>query len=209
MFYRSVPKGAWFLGWVFILTGVFLLYVIQTGMLEGDGTITSEQLHKEMYEHGEPSVEITPDEPVVYWWRYLMIFFMVFIGTLFLINVDSETVEIHKEHKLLILGKMNPWLCCRRKTTVRDLELLTDVGLVKRGHDATQNNTIYYAIEFRYGEMSEKRMAARREEIMEFTDLRTAKLKYVEVMTFIDRNPDLANVRVTDESTSRRKPTPR
>jgi hypothetical protein len=57
--------------------------------------------------------------------------------------------------------------------------------------------------------MSEKRMAARREEIMEFTDLRTAKLKYVEVMTFIDRNPDLANVRVTDESTSRRKATPR
>ena len=62
--------------------------------------------------------------------------FMMMVGILFLVNVDRETVEIHKEYKLLVLGKMNPWLCCRKKTVVRDLELLTDIGLVRRGHDA-------------------------------------------------------------------------
>jgi hypothetical protein len=63
--------------------------------------------------------------------------FMGTVGVLFLVSVDRETVEIHKEHKLLVLGKMNPWLCCRKKTVVRDLELLTDMGLVKRGHEST------------------------------------------------------------------------
>jgi hypothetical protein len=48
-------------------------------------------------------------------------------------------------------------------------------------------------------------MAARREEIMEFSDMREAKKKYVEVMTFIDRSYDIANVQVHDESTSNKK----
>ena len=74
------------------------------------------------------------------------------------------------------------------------MELLTDVALVKRGHDANHQNTIYYAIEFRYGEMSERRMAARREEVMEFSDMRDAKKKYVEVMTFIDRKFEIADI---------------
>jgi hypothetical protein len=55
----------------------------------------------------------------------------------------------------------------------------------------------------------DKNVAARREEVMEFTDMRTAKCKYVEVMTFLERVVDLANVRISDESTSqKKKPTP-
>lgn len=123
---------------------------------------------------------------------------MVILGFLFLINVDRETVEIHKEYKLLVLNKMNPWLCCRKVSKVRNLELLTDVGILKRGHESNQNSTVYYAIEFRYGTFDEnnKHESARREEIMEFTDMREAKKKFVEVMTFIGKPFDLASIRV-------------
>lgn len=127
-----------------------------------------------------------------------MIFCMILLGVLFLINVDRETVEIHKDYKLLVLNKINPWLCCKKRSVVRDLEFLTEVGVVKRGHESSHNSSTYYAIEFRYGlfDQENKHQSARREEIMEFNDLRSAKLKYVEIMTFIERNMDLANIKV-------------
>ena len=81
-----------------------------------------------------------------------MIAFMFFLGVLFLVSVDRETVEIHKDYKLLVMHKTNPWLCCRRRTVVRDLELLIDVAIVKKGHEAYANSTLYYVIEFRYAE---------------------------------------------------------
>jgi hypothetical protein len=59
---------------------------------------------------------------------------MLVLGVLFLIMVDRETVEIHKDYKLMVLTKFNPWFCCRKKTHVRDLEKLVDIAVVKRGH---------------------------------------------------------------------------
>jgi len=91
--------------------------------LEGDwdeegGTdeYTKEELHKLQFEKGLPTVEITPDEPITYWWRYLIIMIMWAMGIVFLVSVDYTTVEIHKEHKIMILANTNPWLFCRRKS---------------------------------------------------------------------------------------------
>lgn len=173
-----------------------------------DKSNSKEMLHKEAFDENKnnyntPRAKIEEEEylkeKISYWWRYLMIFFVILMGVLFLVNVDRETVEIHKEYKLLVMNKSNPWLCCRKRSLVRDLECLTDVGVVKRGHASSKgNSTVYYAIEFRYGVFDEntKNDAARREEIMEFSDQREAKKKYVEVMTFIERNMDLSNIRV-------------
>ena len=44
-----------------------------------------------------------------------MISFMMMIGIVFLVNADRESVEIHKEYKLLVVNNVNPWLCCRKK----------------------------------------------------------------------------------------------
>jgi hypothetical protein len=123
------------------------------------------------------------------------------MGISFLIFVDRETVEIHREYSLLVLGKMNPWLCCRKKSKIRDLEKLVDIQIVKRGHQSYQNSTVYYALEFIYDETA----YCKREEIMEFNDMKEAKKKYVEITTFISKEVDLANIGVADESTCYKK----
>jgi hypothetical protein len=56
------------------------------------------------YEKGLPHVDVTPDEPITYWWRYLVILLMWIMGLIFLMSVDYSTVEIHREHKIMILG---------------------------------------------------------------------------------------------------------
>ena len=88
-------------------------------------------LYKEQYEASKnngtiPQMTVS-EVKVTYWWRYLLIMLMMIMGTSFLVFVDRETVEIHKEYSLLVLGKMNPWLCCRKKSMIRDLEKLVDI----------------------------------------------------------------------------------
>ena len=82
---------------------------------------------------------------------------------------------------------------------------MTDIGIVKRGHEASQNDSTYYSIEFRYGGKPDKMIPARREEVMEYSNARDAKLKYVEVMSFLEKELDLANILVIDESTTSKK----
>jgi hypothetical protein len=132
-----------------------------------------------------------------------MTFMMGFVGVLFLITVDKESVEIQKNKKILVKHYTNPWLCCKRKTNVRNLELLADINIVKKGHETYSTSTIYYTVEFRYNEqnvplnqLTSSTGPARREEIIESNDLREIKRKYVEIMTFMSKEFDIGSIRV-------------
>lgn len=42
--------------------------------------------------------------------------------------------EIHKTHRILLIEKMNPFLFFRKITIVKDLELLEDIRIAKKGN---------------------------------------------------------------------------
>lgn len=76
--------------------------------------------------------------------------FTLSLGCLFLISTDRLKIELHKEHRLLVMEKFNPFLCCRKLTIVKDLDKLEKINIIKEGHQAYQSSTIFYALEFEF-----------------------------------------------------------
>ena len=168
--YTQTPYGAWFLGIIFIATSIFLSYLINTGILE------------QIIDSGHiPDTSEVLEVAVSYWWRYAIIAVMALLGMLFIGCVDREIISIHHDRMVI---QRNNWLLCRRRTFVHDLSHLGDVVILKRGHESYSNSTVHYVLEFRY--MDEVRGITRMS-ILEMNELKEAKKRYVEIMSYLGR----------------------
>ena len=56
--------------------------------------------------------------------------------------------------------------------------------IVKRGHESYSNSTVHYVLEFR---CIEEVRGITRYSILEMNELKEAKKKYVEIMSYLDR----------------------
>ena len=83
--------------------------------------------------------------------------------------------EIHKTYQILLIEKMNPFLLCRKITIIKDLELLNDVRIAKKGHKQAE----YYTIQFLFKDD--------KVDTLEYNDLRETKLKFTEITTFLNQ----------------------
>ncbi|KAM3145585.1 hypothetical protein pb186bvf_002359 [Paramecium bursaria] len=144
--YSQTTYGAFIIGLLFVTAGIFLTYLLL-------------KMH---------------DSDLSMWWRYLIVFFIAGLGCLFIIQTERVSIEIHKSHKILIINRMQPFLFLKNDTIVKDLEQLEIIRVVKKGHQAYQNSTIYFTIEFIFKDSKES--------VLEFNYLRQAKLKYAEIM---------------------------
>jgi hypothetical protein len=78
-----------------------------------------------------------------------------------------------------------------------DLNSLSDMFILKKGHESFETNTIHFLIVFVFCDSNV--------ELLEEDSLIKVKKKYVEVMSFLKRDLDWDNIRVIDQSTNTKK----
>ncbi|CAD8146689.1 unnamed protein product [Paramecium octaurelia] len=137
------PKGAWFLGLVFVSSGISLLYILLK------------------YDKGDLTL----------WWRFLIILGMTILGIVFLTSVDRMKYEVHKTHQILLIERMNPFLFCRKITIIKDLEQLEDIRITKKGHKSVEYYTIQFV--FKDSKVDTLEYNELRETKLKFTEITT------------------------------------
>jgi hypothetical protein len=110
--YKSYPKGAWFLGVLFLLSGSILLYLIT--------------VHFHIFLDEIDGLSI--------FWKYVIIVLMQILGLIFLSFGEIEVIEFNKKLNLIITVKKNIFFYIKRKSRILD-ELIT-IYLIKRGHES-------------------------------------------------------------------------
>lgn len=128
--FRKIPWALWIVGFVVVLMSCFLFYHLAPG------------------NHGA----FIPGYREGHWWQYLIAVLILLLGLAFIyagkvesIVFDKKVMWINGQKKELVKRKTS--VICRSTKKKFNLEEITSVQGVKKGHDGINVNTIHYKIE--------------------------------------------------------------
>lgn len=80
-----------------------------------------------------------------HWWQYLIAVGIFFFGMIFCCGGKIESTVIDREKRFLELHKRN--IICMNKKRVFDLTRVTNIRVVKKGHDGLNFYTVHFTIQ--------------------------------------------------------------
>lgn len=129
-------------------------------------------------------------------WKMSIMAGTLVVGLIFLSASQIEVTEFNRTTKQLIVRKSNVF--GQKEVEKKNLSQVTDVCIIKRGHDSIQIYTIHYILQISF---LEEWLV----EVLETNNLHKIKLNYVEVMTFLGKEINFdENVPIIDQSTGRK-----
>jgi len=120
--FTKKPWAAWFLGFIFFITGLILLFSVAFGDYS----------------------KILPGFSQGFWWQYLICSFTIVVGISFLVAGTTEIVQFDKHDFEVVV--MNKSLCCIESSKRRVLSSINSIEIVKRGRRSVGDDTIHYLI---------------------------------------------------------------